>query len=85
MVQILHKSSPKEVFMFKNIFDLSSHMLISFGIMLVLIALLLIVLPELLSWFIATLIMGGGIYLIGLGMKSKKIAKEQEDQFTVYM
>ncbi|MCK5077267.1 MAG: hypothetical protein KAR38_12875 [Calditrichia bacterium] len=71
--------------MFKNIFDLSSHMLISFGIMLVLIAFLLIVLPELLAWFIASLIMGGGVYLITLGIKSKKIAKEQDNQFTIYM
>ena len=69
--------------MLKNFFDLSSQMLISFGIMLVLIALLLIVLPELLAWFIASLIMGGGVYLIVLGIRSKKIANEQDNQYIV--
>jgi len=71
--------------MFKNIFDLSSQMLISAGIMMVLIAWLLIVLPELLSWFIATFVMAGGIYLIALGIRSRKIAKEQDNEYTIYM
>ncbi len=70
--------------MIKNLLDLSAHVSIVTGSIMIFIALLLIVMPELLSWFIASIILTVGVYLLIAGIRNKKLAQESQDDFIYY-